>query len=134
MGMEPNRTLSPGDLLAQWRERAQLLSDYGDPNSARLWRLAAVELEQALRALGAETLTLVEAAVVSGYTANHLGSLVRKGKIPNYGRTNAPRVRRADLPIKQPTSPGRPATRQRKTTAGEDISSITRKLSPRRQT
>ncbi len=132
--MEPNHILIPGDLPGIWRQRAEYLADFGDPNTARLWQLAATELDQALQVLGEESLSLVEAAVVSGYTANHLGSLVRKGKIPNYGRTNAPRVRRADLPMKQPTSPGRPATRQRKTTAGEDISSITRKLSPRRQT
>ncbi len=79
-------TLSPGDLPAQWRERAQFLSAYGDSSSARLWQLAATELDQALRALGAETLTLVEAAAMCGYSADHLGSLVRKGKLSNYGR------------------------------------------------
>ena len=49
MGMEPNRTPSPGDLPAQWRDRAEFLSDFGDPNSARLWLLAAMELDQALQ-------------------------------------------------------------------------------------
>ena len=34
-----------------WRQRAQFLSDYCDPNSARLWQLAATELDQALRVL-----------------------------------------------------------------------------------
>ncbi len=114
-------------------QRAEYLADFGDPNTARLWHLAAAELYQALQVLGEETLSLVEAAVVSGYTANHLGSLVRKGKIPNCGRTNAPRVRRADLPIKSPTSPGLPATRQRKTLkakAAEQITCITKKLYP----
>lgn len=135
MGMEPNPTLSPGDLPARWRERAQFLSDFGDANSARLWQTAAAELDEALRTLGEETLTLVEAAAVSGYTADHLGSLVRKGKIPSYGQKNAPRVRRSDLPIKKPGSPGRPATRQQRGAAAhrEDITSITKKLSPRRK-
>ena len=49
---------SPGDLPAQWRDRAQLLSNYGDPNSARLWQTAAVELEQALQALSGHQLVI----------------------------------------------------------------------------
>ena len=68
-----DHTPSPGDSPTTWRQRAEFLSDYGDPNTARLWQLAATELEQALRALGAETLTLVEAAAVCGYSADHLG-------------------------------------------------------------
>jgi len=96
----------PASLLIAWRERAAYLEQFGDPTSARLWRLAALELEHALKALGDETLTLVEAAAVSGYSADHLGHLVRNGTITNYGRKNAPRVRRADLPIKSPTKPG----------------------------
>ena len=85
--------MSPGDLPAHWRNRAQFLSNYGDPNSARLWQIAATELEQALRTLGEETLLLVEAAAVSGYSAEHLGTLVRKGKIPNYGRLRITELR-----------------------------------------
>ena len=96
----------PASLLIAWRERAAYLEQFGDPTSARLWRLAALELDAALKALGDETLTLVEAAAVSGYSADHLDHLVRSGTIINYGRKNAPRVRRADLPIKSPTKPG----------------------------
>ena len=87
-------TPSPGAMPALWRERAAYLQQYGDPNSARLWQLAAVELEQALQAHGDETLTLVEAAALSGDTADHLGWLVKHGKLPNCGRKNAPRIRR----------------------------------------
>ncbi len=76
----------PGDLPAQWRQRAQFLADYGDPHCARLWALAATELEQALRVLGEASLSLVQAARESGYSADHLGTLIRKGKIPNVGR------------------------------------------------
>ena len=126
--MEANPTLSPGDLPAQWRDRAQFLSNYGDPNSARLWRIAAAELEQALQALGEESLTLVEAAQLCGYSANHIGSLVRQGKIANLGRKNAPRVRRSDLPTKQPTNPGRPPKKHKAVAEAEDITSIASKL------
>ena len=126
--MKANHTLSPGDLPAQWRDRAQFLSNYGDPNSARLWQIAAAELEQALRALGEESLTLVEAAQLCGYTPEHLGSLVRKGEIPNLGRKNAPRIRRSDLPTKQATKPGRPPKKHKAAAEAEDITSIASKL------
>ena len=115
----------------QWRRRAQFLDDYGDPNSARLWQLAAAELDEALRTLGEETLSLVEAAEASGYSSDHLGSLVRSGKLTNHGRPNAPRVRRGDLPIKKATSPGRAraAPRRRRKAAGKHVHNIT-KLKP----
>lgn len=76
-------TLRPSELIEDWRKRAEFLADYGDPNSARLWNLAATELARALEALGEETLDLQQAARASGYTADHLGSLFRRGKIPN---------------------------------------------------
>ena len=128
-----DHTPSPGDLPTTWRERAQFLSDYGDPNSARLWQFAAAELDEALRTLGEETLTLVEAAGVSGYTSDHLGSLIRGGKIPNYGRKHAPRVRRSDVPIKSPTSPGRPVTRRRRKAAGKHVHNISKLKPPGRR-
>ncbi|MGH8527808.1 MAG: hypothetical protein ACREXY_27395 [Gammaproteobacteria bacterium] len=36
-GMETKRPHIPTDLPAVWRERAEWLREYGDPNSARLW-------------------------------------------------------------------------------------------------
>ena len=96
-------------LPAEWRARASLLQEFGDPNSARLWLLAAVELERALEVFDNETLNLTEAAMVSGYTPEHLGALVKSGKLPNSGRPGAPRIRRSDLPIKSSIRPGRPS-------------------------
>ena len=107
--MKSELDLIPGDLPARWRQRADFLNEYGDPNSARLWLTAVVELERALEAFGEETLTLTEAARVSGFSPGYLGSLVKAGKIANAGRTNAPRIRRADLPTKNPNGPGRAA-------------------------
>lgn len=124
--MEPDVALSPGDLPTKWRDRAQFLLDYGDPNTARLWQLAAAELERALRVLGEETLTLVEAARLSGYTADYIGALVRHGKLANHGRRKAPRVRRSDLPIKNPNTAGRP--RRERRPDHDDIASIVSKL------
>jgi hypothetical protein len=74
-----------GDLPALWRERAETLSTYGDPNSAR----------------------------ISGYSAAYIGSLIKREKIPNAGKFHAPRVRRSDLPPKkQPGGRGRPANQK----------------------
>ena len=83
-----------------WRERAQQLQDFGADQAAQVWKLAALELGQALRERQDGTLNLREASGESGYSADHLGQLVRDGKIPNAGRPNAPLIRRADLPIK----------------------------------
>lgn len=48
-------------------------------------------------------LSLPQAAARSGYSVEHLGRLVREGKVPNAGRRGAPRIRVADLPRKPPT-------------------------------
>ena len=102
----------PAGLLAAWRERAAYLERYGDPNSARLWKEAIRELEHVLQAIGDETLSLAEAAAASGFTADHLGHLIRTGKIPNAGVPNRPRIRRADLPQKKSNGRGRPVQRR----------------------
>src|SRR2546422_10233878 len=98
----------PGNLPALWRQRADYLHQFGDPNSARLWRLAAVELERALEAFGAETLTLDAAAKVSGYSPDYIRKQIAAGELPNAGRKNAPRIRRADLKAKPQSGRGRP--------------------------
>ena len=120
----------PSTLSTKWRERAELLATFGDPNCARIWQLAAAELDEVLQALGAETLTLAEAARESGYSQDHLGSLIRGGKLPNAGRLHVPLIRRSDLPSKPSTSPAPPP--RRKTAIGADTTSITNQLSPRR--
>jgi hypothetical protein len=65
----------PDGLPARWKERAEYLRQYGDPACARLWELASSELEAALAAQGEETLTLVQAAKLSGFTADHARGL-----------------------------------------------------------
>ena len=114
-----------GDLPALWRQRAETLRSFGDPNSARLWDIAAVEFERAQALFAAETLSLREAARECGYTSDHLGSLVKRGKIPNAGRTNAPRIRRQDLPpFKRPGGRGRPARPKSPSLSRHDIHRI----------
>ena len=109
MDREPASSIRPADLLRVWNERADFLHQYGDPNSARIWRTAAVELERALEAFGAETLTVDEAAKVTGYTPDYIRKQIAAGDLPNAGRKNAPRVRRGDLKAKPQGGRGRPA-------------------------
>ena len=59
-----------------------------------------------------ETLSLVEAARISGFTPDYLGHLLKIKKIKNVGRPGAPRIRRADLPEKKSHGPGRPRRRR----------------------
>jgi hypothetical protein len=87
-------------LPAQWRVAADRLRHYAAAGHAQLLEICADELDAALRARGAELLNLEQAAAASGFSADHLGREVRAGRIPNYGRPRAPRVRRADLPRK----------------------------------
>ena len=87
-------------LPADWRTRAKTLRHYGGETPAVALEACAAELEAALRRRNETTLTLTDASRESGYSADHLGRLVRDGKIPNAGRPGAPRIARGDLPHK----------------------------------
>jgi hypothetical protein len=87
------------DLVATWRERVALLSRYA-PAAATALEEAAGELEATLRSIGADLLTLEAAARECGYSADHLGRLIRRGSLNNHGRQGAPKVRRDELPRK----------------------------------
>jgi hypothetical protein len=56
------------------------------------------DLELVTRDQRASLLTLTQAARACGYSADHLGRLVRTGQLTNHGRRHAPRVRLGDLP------------------------------------
>ena len=88
------------DLAALWREEAERLAQWGAEGTAATLRRAADELEAALRARDDAPLTLQQAAAESGLSPEHIGRLVRAGKLPNAGRPNAPKIRRRDLPRK----------------------------------
>ncbi len=87
-------------LPVRWREDAATLRHRGQESLALMTESFADELETALAEYDQATLTLKEAAAESGYSADHLGKLIRDGKLPNAGRRNAPRLRRQDLPAK----------------------------------
>lgn len=69
-------------------------------NGARLCEELLADLDAASASAEAVLLSLRAASAESGYSADHLGRLVRAGKIANAGRPNAPKIRRTDLPRK----------------------------------
>jgi len=87
--------------LAQLRTKAAELRDsFGDEARARALEWAASLLEGAIREDADERLTLAQAALRSGYSAEHLARLVRVGRLPNAGRRGSPRIRASDLPVR----------------------------------
>lgn len=87
-------------LVAEWQATAATLRSYGAVAQATVLERCAEQLEARLEEQGATPLTLQEASDLSGYSSDHLGRLVREGKIPNAGRPGAPRIAREDVPIK----------------------------------
>ena len=105
MNRKPARKTKPASverLPADWRKQAKALRRFGGETPAVAIERCADDLEATLVERDDTTYSLVEAARESGYTATHLGRLVRDGKIPNAGRPNAPRIARRHLPRKAP--------------------------------
>ena len=68
-------------------------------NGALIARQIVASLRRVRETALAETMSLTEAAERTGYSAEHIGRLVRRGRLPNAGRKNAPRVRLGDLTL-----------------------------------
>ena len=113
-------------LPATWRRQAKALRRYGGETPAVALESCAAELETTLRERDETTLSLTEAARESGYSADHLGRLVRDGKIPNVGRPGAPRIARRHLPHKIGVARSRLAEtpHTRKVSTGQIVQSI----------
>ena len=117
-------------LPADWRRQAKSLRRYGGETPATAIERCAEDLEATLVERDETTFSLVEASRESGYSADHLGRLVRDGKIPNAGRPGAPRIALKDLPRKAhaPDPPRLAETRRRRETSNAQIvQSIIRK-------
>ena len=116
------------DLPADWRNQAKALRRYGGEIPAVALERCADDLDATIRERDETTLTLTEAGRESGYTREHLGRLVRDGKIPNAGRPNAPRIARRHLPRKAPAeAPLAEAPRPRERSNAQIVQSIIRK-------
>lgn len=91
------------DLVASWREQAELLEKLQSP-LASAFRHCAEQLAVALEADDNEFIRLDQAARESGYDKDSLGRLIRRGQLLNRGTRYHPLVRRGDLPRKLPSS------------------------------
>ena len=97
--------MSPFDLVSEWRSAAKLFREHEQATTAIAYEKCADALEEALNRESEATLSLREAEARSGYSAHHLGRMVREGKIPNAGRPRAPRIAQKDLPRKLDIAP-----------------------------
>ena len=96
-------------LRLRWQaRRAELARLHALVDGAQLCDELLTELDNAVRSSADDLVTLKQAAALSGYSADHLGRLLRDGTLRNSGRRNAPRIRRADLPRKTQTLPDAP--------------------------
>jgi hypothetical protein len=91
--------VTPAELPPAWRTRADELARFA-PAAAEAFRACAAELAEALERDAETQLTLQSAAQESGYSEDHLATLIRQGRLRNVGRKHAPRIRRGDLPRK----------------------------------
>lgn len=98
--------------LAQMRAKAAELRDsFADEARARALEWAASLLEGAIREHAEDRLTLAQAALRSGYSADHLARLVRDCRLPNAGQRGSPRIRAGDLPLRRPRAVAAPDPR-----------------------
>ena len=119
--------MNPRDLASEWREKAKEFHQHALDAVAAAYGRCADQLEEALEEDSSALLDLQQAAQESGYSADHLGRLVREGRIPNSGRAGAPRIARRDLPRK--ASEVAQPRRRRETTNRQVVQSIIAKES-----
>jgi hypothetical protein len=89
------------DLRTRWEARAAEFGRLGAlVDGAKLCAEVAADLAQLSESTDGDALTLAEAALASGYSADALRHMIAEGKLANVGRKGAPRLRRGDLPRK----------------------------------
>jgi hypothetical protein len=91
--------MSRTDLISRWEaRRADLAKLHALVDGASLVAEFLLDLEQLGDSEPAVSLT--EAAARKGYTADHFSRLIKLGKLRNWGRKHAPRVRVSECPTK----------------------------------
>jgi hypothetical protein len=93
--------MTPQEFVAKWSAEAEALRRRAAlVDGAALLAEVLADFQAVTGDDGDETLNLQQASRESGFSADHLGRLLRDGKLPNAGRANAPRIRRRHLPYK----------------------------------
>lgn len=93
--------MTPSEFLDKWAAEAEAMERRGvSVTGASLLAEVLADFRAAVASEAEAILSLSEAAARSGYSDEHLGRLVREGRVPNAGRKGAPRIRLADLPRK----------------------------------
>jgi len=75
-----------------WQKQVRTLRDYGGETPAVAVGSSAVQLDEALHDNDETSLALTDATRESGYSADHLGCVVRQGETPNPGRPGVARI------------------------------------------
>jgi hypothetical protein len=93
--------MTPLEFAAKWSAEAETLRRRAVlVDGAALLAEILADFQAVTGDDGDEALNLQQASRECGYSADHLGRLLRDEKLPNAGRPNAPRIRRRDLPHK----------------------------------
>jgi hypothetical protein len=85
------------ELRAVWAKRRDEWRGLGvHVDGARIAEQILEQLDQLFNA-NSDTVSLAEAASITGLSADHLGRLIRRNQLPNAGRKHAPRIPRVAL-------------------------------------
>ena len=89
------------DAATSWRARAADLRRWAAADgAARALEAAAEDVEEIVRRLDDEVLSMKDAALESGYSEEHIRRTLRQQPDLNAGRRGKPSIRRSDLPRK----------------------------------
>ena len=118
--------VSADDFRAKWRHEADAMRHRNAMvEGAVLCSEMLGDFEAVMAEQAHDLLNLQQAAAESRYSADYLGTLVRRGEISNAGRPNAPKIRRSDLPRKASSLRRRdPCTHLDATTPGQIARSV----------
>lgn len=98
------------DVIERWqKKRGELARYHAQVDGEALVTEMLADLD--LLADGEAAVSLPVARAETGYSTDHLSRLIKEGKLTNYGRKHAPRVRLSECPRKRSSAGGHLAGR-----------------------
>lgn len=89
------------EILEHWRlRRDEFKKLQASVDGARICDEVLADLEAIVKGGLDDLLSITQAARESGYSARQLSREIRAGRLRNFGRAGAPKLRRGDLPRK----------------------------------